>query len=74
MTLLEATESEGRSYLELAEIIQDRGIPGVIDSDLEQLFHRVVFNIMVGKVKCCQYLEIRSKSANTGTHRLCHCG
>jgi len=48
MTLLEANHSEGYGYLDLAQVIQDQGNPEHIKKDLEQLFRRVVFNIMVG--------------------------
>ncbi len=48
MTLLERRDGEGASYLDLAELIQDQGAPGGIDADLEQLFRRLVFNIMAG--------------------------
>ena len=49
MTLLERTDGEaGASYLDLAQLLQDQGAPGGIDADLEQLFRRVVFNIMAG--------------------------
>ncbi|MBC8386344.1 MAG: type II toxin-antitoxin system HipA family toxin [Gammaproteobacteria bacterium] len=48
MTLLEANESEGYSYIDLAQVIQDKGDSEFIKKDLEQLFRRVVFNIMVG--------------------------
>lgn len=46
MTLLGASQSEGKSYLDIAEFIQKHGAdPNV---DLEQLFRRVVFNVAVG--------------------------
>jgi len=48
MTLLEATESEGHSYLDLAQIIQDQGDSTYIKEDLQQLFRRVIFNVLVG--------------------------
>lgn len=48
MTLLGKDVSEGTSYLELAEFLSRRGDPGRIQADLEQLFRRVVFNIVVG--------------------------
>jgi len=46
--LLGATESEGRSYVEIAELIADVGATSRIDEQLEQLFRRVVFGILVG--------------------------
>ena len=49
MTLLRRRDGEaGASYLDLALLIQDHGAPGAIEADLEQLFRRVVFNVMVG--------------------------
>ena len=48
MTLLGKDVSEGTSYLELAEFLARRGDPDHIQFDLEQLFRRVVFNIVVG--------------------------
>lgn len=48
ITLLRRTDSEGASYLELAEFVQNHGDPAAIGKDLEQLFRRVVFNVMSG--------------------------
>lgn len=48
MTLLGKDVSEGTSYLELAEFLSRRGDPGHIQEDLEQLFRRVAFNVVVG--------------------------
>lgn len=49
MTLLEHQDGdEDASYLELAEFIADNGAQDHIDGDLEQLFKRVVFNVLVG--------------------------
>ncbi len=49
MTLLEFTDGEeGASYLDLAEFLSDHGAQGCIDSDLEQLFRRVLFNVRIG--------------------------
>lgn len=48
MTLLGKDVSEGTSYLELAEFLARRGDPNHIQADLEQLFHRVAFNVAVG--------------------------
>lgn len=47
MTMLKKTESEGSSYLDLAEFIQNNGDPDFIAHDLEQLFRRVAFNVAV---------------------------
>ena len=48
MTMLARTQSEGTSYIELAEFLQLRGATGFIRHDLEQLFRRVVFNVLTG--------------------------
>lgn len=47
MTMLKRSESEGSSYLDLAEFIQNNGDTNCIAHDLEQLFRRVVFNVAV---------------------------
>lgn len=47
MTLTGKTDGGAASYLDLAEAIADHGAPGSIDEDLEQLFRRIVFNILV---------------------------
>lgn len=47
-TLLERNNSDRASYLDLAEFISDQGARNAIDRDLEQLFRRVVFNVLVG--------------------------
>lgn len=49
MTLLEYTDGEdGASYLDLAGFLSDQGAQGHIDTDLEQLLRRVLFNIRIG--------------------------
>ncbi len=48
MTLLRKTQSEGTSYLELAQFIRAQGDAEHTDTDLEQLFRRVAFNVAVG--------------------------
>jgi serine/threonine-protein kinase HipA len=48
MTLLRKTQSEGTSYLELAQFIRAQGDAEHADADLEQLFRRVAFNVAVG--------------------------
>ena len=48
MTLLGRAESEGTSYLDLAQFLMTNGAKSFIKPDLEQLFKRVVFNILVG--------------------------
>ncbi|CAM4274467.1 type II toxin-antitoxin system HipA family toxin [Kerstersia similis] len=48
MTLLRKTQSEGTSYLELAQFIRTQGDAEHADADLEQLFRRVAFNVAVG--------------------------
>lgn len=48
MTRLDATESEGCSYLDLVQVIETSGTSTQIAHDLEQLFRRVAFNLLVG--------------------------
>lgn len=47
MTLLNRSDSENASYLDLAQIIQKRCDKDKVDADLAQLFRRVVFNVAV---------------------------
>lgn len=47
MTLLNKTDKEPASYLDLAQFISSQGSPRHIDNDLRQLFMRVAFNIAV---------------------------
>lgn len=48
MTLLRKEQSEGTSYLELAQFLRAKGDGANADADLEQLFRRVAFNVAVG--------------------------
>lgn len=49
ITLLERRDGEeGASYLDLVQAIDDHGAKGHVAADLEQLFRRVVFNVLVG--------------------------
>ena len=48
MALLRKDQSEGTSYLELAEFLHARGAKDHIAADLEQLFRRVAFNVAIG--------------------------
>jgi serine/threonine-protein kinase HipA len=48
MTLLRKQQSEGTSYLELAQFIRSQGDAGHADADLVQLFRRVAFYIAIG--------------------------
>jgi serine/threonine-protein kinase HipA len=48
MALLRKNQSEGTSYLELAEFLHTRGAKDHIPADLEQLFRRVAFNVAIG--------------------------
>jgi len=48
MTLLRREQSEGASYLELAQFLRQAGDSATVAHDLEQLFRRVVFNVAVG--------------------------
>jgi serine/threonine-protein kinase HipA len=48
MAMLRKDQSEGTSYLDLAEFLRTRGARDHIESDLEQLFRRVAFNVAIG--------------------------
>ena len=48
MTLLRKEQSEGTSYLELAQFLRANGDGEHAAADLEQLFRRVAFNVAVG--------------------------
>lgn len=48
MTLLRKEQSEGTSYLELAQFLRAKGDGAHTSADLEQLFRRVAFNVAVG--------------------------
>lgn len=47
MTLLKKIDSENSSYLDIAQSIQTHCASNQINSDLEQMFRRVVFNVAV---------------------------
>jgi serine/threonine-protein kinase HipA len=48
MAMLRKDESEGTSYLELAEFLHHRGARNHVARDLEQFFRRVAFNVAIG--------------------------
>ena len=48
MAMLRKDESEGTSYLDLAEFLHHRGAGQFVTTDLEQLFRRVAFNVAIG--------------------------
>ncbi len=50
VTLLERHDDDepGGSYLDIAEFISDQGADEHINQDLEQLFRRAVFNVLIG--------------------------
>jgi serine/threonine-protein kinase HipA len=48
MTLLRRDQSEGVSYLEIAQFLRAAGDSAHVASDLHQLFRRVAFNVAVG--------------------------
>jgi serine/threonine-protein kinase HipA len=48
MAMLRKDESEGSSYLEIAEFLHHRGAKQFVAADLEQLFRRVAFNVAIG--------------------------
>lgn len=47
MALLNKTDKEEASYLDLAEFIATKGSPAHIQIDLRELFRRVVFNVVI---------------------------
>lgn len=47
MTMLKKQQSEGTSYLEIAQFLRNNGADASLRTDLEQLFRRVVFNIAI---------------------------
>jgi serine/threonine-protein kinase HipA len=48
MAMLRKDESEGTSYLEIAEFLHHRGAKQFVALDLEQLFRRVAFYVAIG--------------------------
>lgn len=49
MTLLERQDGKNdASYLDLAEFISDQGAKACVEGDLQQLFRRVIFNVLIG--------------------------
>jgi serine/threonine-protein kinase HipA len=47
MALLNKTDKEEASYMDLAEFIATKGSPAHIQDDLRELFRRVVFNVVI---------------------------
>ena len=47
MTLAGKQDGDAASYLDIAQILTDQGARGHIDSDLAQLFRRMLFNISI---------------------------
>jgi serine/threonine-protein kinase HipA len=48
MTLLGKSDGDEASYLDLAEALQNHGDAGEVERDLEQLYRRALFNVLVG--------------------------
>ncbi|MGO9179420.1 MAG: type II toxin-antitoxin system HipA family toxin [Candidatus Limnocylindrales bacterium] len=48
MTLVGKRDREASSYIEIAEAIEHNVAPAAIDTDLKELFRRLVFNIITG--------------------------
>ena len=48
MTLLQHADGDAGSYLEIAEAIEQVGVPREIRTDLAQLYRRILFSILVG--------------------------
>ena len=48
MTLLVHDDGDSASYPEIAQALQDHGDPATLETDLRELYRRVVFNVLVG--------------------------
>lgn len=48
LTLTDRDSSDGASYLDIVQAIETLGVANHIGSDLEQMFRRVLFNILIG--------------------------
>jgi serine/threonine-protein kinase HipA len=48
LTLTDLDHSEGASYLDIVQAIENNGAANRIGSDLEQMYRRVLFNILIG--------------------------
>ena len=48
MAMLRKEQSEGTSYLDLAEFLHHHGAGQFVTADLDQLFRRVAFNVAIG--------------------------
>jgi serine/threonine-protein kinase HipA len=48
MTLSGKREGDAASYLDIVEVIETQGEKGKIAADLEQLFRRILFSILIG--------------------------
>ncbi len=48
MTMLRKEQSEGTSYLEIAQFLRSHGDGAHVAADLQQLFRRVAFNVAIG--------------------------
>lgn len=47
MTVLQRRDGEVGSYLDLVQAIEQYGVPGHIEADLEQLYRRILFSIWI---------------------------
>ncbi len=48
LTMIGKREGDAASYLDVAQALQDVGDPDSLAGDLEELFRRIVFNVLVG--------------------------
>jgi len=48
LTLTDREQSEGASYLDIVQAIENNGVANHIGADLEQLYRRVLFTILIG--------------------------
>jgi len=48
LTLTDRDDSEGASYLDIVQAIENNGVANRIGTDLEQMYRRVLFTILIG--------------------------
>jgi hypothetical protein len=57
--MLRKHQSDGSSYLDMAEFLHHRGAKQYVEADLEQLFRRVAFNDMTKVAKAVMATGLR---------------
>lgn len=48
LTLTDLDQSEGASYLDIVQVIENTGVANHIGADLEQMYRRVLFTLLIG--------------------------